>query len=45
MLQDKVKCFENNKNPDDYFKCIDNIEEIMAKNSKLLEQKFGTIDV
>jgi len=45
MVQEKLNCYETKKNPDEYFQCTDKIEEIMSKNSKLLQQRFGNIDV
>jgi len=46
MLQEKVKCYETYaQQPDNYFKCIDGIDEVMRMNSNTLLQKFGAVDV
>jgi len=46
MLQEKVKCYEaNSQAPDQYFRCIDGIDELMRLNSNTLLQKFGAVDV
>jgi len=46
MLQEKIKCYENHsQEPDQYFRCIDGIDEIMRKNANTLQQKFGAVDV
>jgi len=46
MLQEKVKCYEaHSQQPDNYFKCIDGIDELLRLNSNTLLQKFGAVDV
>ena len=46
MLQEKVKCYDNHsQQPDQYFRCIDGIDELLRQNSNTLLQKFGAVDV
>ena len=46
MLNDKMKCYEENKEkPDTYFSCLEKIDTKMAQNSTFLQQKFAQLDV
>lgn len=46
MLGEKIKCYDQFKEqPDQYFRCLDGIDEVMRKNANTLQQKFGTVDV
>jgi len=46
MVQEKIKCYADySQQPEQYFRCIDGVDEVMRKNSSMLQQKFGTVDV
>ena len=46
MLKEKVRCYEvYNKEPDQYFVCIDKVEEAMRNNAVQIKRRFDIAEV
>ena len=45
FLQQKVSCYKEGGLPSEYYKCIRDIDEKLAKNADFLKTRFGQIEV
>ncbi|KAM3140948.1 hypothetical protein pb186bvf_006959 [Paramecium bursaria] len=46
QLEEKVKCYKTNQDkPDQYYKCISDIDEKMTLNSQTLQKKYAQIEI